>query len=200
MFGDRIRSFAVGVAAVLALGLLGAPEAHAMFTVTNTGSLDFTNEASVAQPRQENTANFDRQSNPVLAVDKKIWDSTFTTDLTGTQIAIGTAVGYEITITYPKVVDSYDICGDDSAAQNIVFTDTIPTEITYQADSVEVSINGAAFVGKTDIADGDATVVTGSLMTVGAADITDMSEGDGDAACTPANTRRIRFQGTVNGL
>jgi fimbrial isopeptide formation D2 family protein len=131
-------------------------------------------------------ASFDRKSNPVLSVVKTVDKAT---------PAIGETVTYTITIKYPKVADVVSACGDDSIAKTIVVTDAIPTQVTYTAGTLKLTTNGGAPVALSDAADADAGEVVGADVTVRPSD---MNEGDGDAACTAANTRVIEFKGVVN--
>ena len=101
------------------IGVFSARQAEAIIAITNTGYVDFTNEAGMMMTPVPGTATFYRQSNPLLSLTKKVLDETELIDLTDTNIAIGTTVFYEITVTYPQIVDTVLVCGDDSQAQGI---------------------------------------------------------------------------------
>ena len=197
MLRKRVTTVGVTFAAAVLLGVVSPRHAGALIQIDNTGVANFQNGSGTAQPAVNGVGTFYRQSNPVLAVTKKIWDDVaHTTDLTNANLAIGTAIVYEITITYPKFVDVADVCGDDSIAQAIVITDAIPTQVTYTAGTLALSENGGAFGGLSDGADADAGEVVAGTVTVRPSN---MNEGDGDAACTGANTQVIRIEGVVNG-
>jgi len=183
----KLASMGMTLATAAVIGVLSPQGAQAIITVTNQGDVDYENEAGNAQPTVSDTAGFNRKSNPVLSVVKTVDNPT---------PAIGDTVTYTITITYPRIADVPLVCGDDSAAQNIVFTDVIPTQVTYTAGTVTLAENGGAPGTLTDAADADAGEVVAGTITVRPSDL---AEGDGDAACTPANTRVITFQGVVNG-
>lgn len=184
---QKLARMGVLLAAAAVLGALGPQVAQAIITDTNRGDVDYDNEAGSAQPTVSDTANFTRKSSPVLSVVKTVDNPT---------PAIGDTVTYTITVSYPRIADVPLVCGDDSAAQSIVFTDVIPARVTYTAGTLTLAENGGAPVTLTDAADADAGEVVTGTVTVRPSN---MNEGDGDAACTPANTRVITFQGVVNG-
>ena len=197
MSRNRMTKFGAVIVAAVLLGVVAPRYAGALIQVDNTGVANFENGAGTAQPAVNGVGTFYRQGDPVLAVDKKVWDATHTTDLTGTNIPIGTTILYEITITYPKVADVPDVCGDDSVAQNIVITDALPAQVTYTAGTLQLWEDGVGPTSLSDGADADDGEVVAGTVTVRIP--TDMNEGDGDAACTAGNTRVIRVEGVVNG-
>jgi len=177
------------VVSVVAVGMMIPRTAGAVTQVCNEGTVNYANSIDTAQtPVTSAKACFDRVSNPVLTIVKTVDKPA---------PAIGETVTYTITVRYPKIADVASICGDDSIAKNIVITDVLPAGITYVANSITLNENGA---GAAPVADAVAWNGGTNTVTVGAAAplITNMNEGDGDAACAAGNTRVITFQATVN--
>jgi len=186
MLRNKTTAVCLAIAVVAALGALLPRPANAVMTVCNTPYVDYTNDGGTPQVQVVGSlACFDRKSNPTLTITKIIDKAT---------PAIGEVVTYTITVRYPKIVDGAGLCADDSQARNISVTDVLPNEVDYVANSITLSENGGAPVAVPD----------GTGWNAGARKITvtpsAMNEGDGDAACTGANTRVVTFQATVNAL
>jgi len=159
---------------LLAVALFGASVSRAETIITNTGYVDYTNEAGLQQAAAQSATVFTKYANPALAVLK-------TRDVgKGPQ---GTVVTYTIKITYPRIGTS---CGDDSVAKNIIFDDTVPAGMTFNTGTLRRNWAGGGWTVLADPA--------GTLITV---PVPDMNEGDGDAACTAANENLIEFKVTV---
>ena len=175
---------------VFALALLGATvsarPAHALVDVCNTATGNYNNSAAVVQAAVIGSTCFTAQSNPILVIDK--------TRSPGNG-APGTNVTFDIKVTYPKIVDGPLVCGDDSTATSVVITDPIPSgaggfSYVGGAGTLQLSTdNGGTFVDKTAVADADELSVVGAMLT---ANLANFTEGQGDAACTPATAVIIR--------
>lgn len=191
MLRNKISAFCVAFAAVAVVGALLPRPASAIMQICNTAYVDYQNDGGTGMAQGKSPLScFDRKSNPTLTVTKTVSNPT---------PAIGDTVTYTITVRYPKVTDVAAVCGDDSSARTIVVSDVLPVEVTYAPNSITLSENGGAPAA---IADANGWNLGTRTVTVGGAGalITNMNEGDGDAACTAANTRVIVFQGVVNAL
>jgi len=191
MLRNKISTVCLAFAAVAVLGVLLPRPASAIMQICNTTYVDYQNDGGTAMTQGKSPLScFDRKSNPTLTVTKSVLPAA---------PAIGDTVTYTITVKYPKVADVLSACGDDSKAKNIVVSDVLPLEVTFKPASITLSENGGAPAG---IADANGWNLGTRTVTVGGAGalITDMNEGDGDAACTAVNTRVITFQGVVNAL
>jgi len=189
-FGKKTAVLAV----VLAGAIFSSLNAQAASVITNTGTVNYTNEAAVAQAAVVGNTVFTVSLNPVLTVVK-------TRDIGKGQS--GQVVTFEIRVAYPRKTDVLLLCGDDSDALTVNITDAIPAGMTYVASSIKVSTdNGGAFSpAGTDASDGvdasgyDVSSVAG-LVT---AKLGTIIEGTGDAACTGvATTRVVQFKVTIN--
>jgi hypothetical protein len=161
--------------------------ALAIDQITNTASVDYSNEALVAQTTATGSTTFAAESDPVLLVVK--------TRNPGSGPS-GTPVTFSIKITYPVFDDDYDFCGDDSDAKGVVVTDPIPSGFTYVLGTLKLSEdNGAGYTTLTDPVDGDEGDFNGTtkIITVSLGTLT---EGMGDAACDEDTARIITFQAT----
>jgi len=182
------RTKLVAACAAVALGaLLGAREASAITILTNTASVNYDNSNNTAQAAAVGSTTFTSVSDPVLAVVK-----TANTTSGGP----GTVVTWTVKVTYPKQVlglPDPGLCGDDSIAKNVVMTDPIPVGFTYVPNSITLSVDGGAPVAQ---ADGTHFLPAGNGTV--SVPLPNFNEGDGDAACTPANVKIIVFQATKN--
>jgi uncharacterized repeat protein (TIGR01451 family) len=98
------------------------------------------------------TSQFDagKQASAVFSTTVNAAAMSLTKAVDKAQAAPGETIRY--TITYSN--------SGDAAATSVVLTDTVPSAVTYVADSVKV--NGAT---KTDAADGDNVTVAGGVIT-----------------------------------
>jgi len=129
----RFTLWAPLAVAVLAV-VLFSKGALAATTITNEGTAHYTNEASTAMTPVVGSVAFTKMDNPVLTVVK-------TRDVASG--LPGDTVTYTVTISYPQIGPS---AGDDSLAQNISFTDTIPSGMTFLNDG-SATIDGGVFSG-----------------------------------------------------
>jgi len=183
------------VLSVLLAGVVLAPlAANAATTITNTGTVNYTNEALAAQAAVNGSTVFTVSLNPVLTVVK-------TRDIGKGQT--GQVVTFEIRVAYPRKADVLLLCGDDSDALTVNITDAVPVGMTYVPASIKVSTNNGGAFGPagTDASDGvdasgfDVSSVAGTVT----AKLGTIIEGTGDAACTGiATTRVVQFKVTVN--
>jgi hypothetical protein len=109
------------VAAVVLAAAMGASiEARAALVITNTGYVDYANEALVAQTAVVGNTVFVVAANPVLTVAK-------TRDVA--RGPAGTVVTFSITVNYPQ---NGPTCGDDSNAKTVIVRDTLPTGLKFR--------------------------------------------------------------------
>jgi hypothetical protein len=147
-------------------------------TITNQGTVHYQNEAGAAMLPEVATALFGLKDNPILAVAKA------RNPISGPS---GTTVTYNLTVTYPQLGGS---CGDDSAAQNVTLTDTVPAGMTFagaNGTAIDYSIdNGISWTPMTatnyDGATGQIRVPMGTIP----------------ECTTGASSRVVRFNVTVN--
>lgn len=164
--------------------------ASAITQITNTATVNYDNEAAVAQTPATGSTTYAAESDPLLTVLK--------TRAVGSGPS-GTVETFSIKVTYPQIVDATLLCGDDSDADSVVVTDPIPAGFTYVASSLELSTNnGSSYTSLTDGGDADAgdyNVTNAGAITVSLGTLT---EGTGDeTGCSSGATARIvRFQAT----
>jgi hypothetical protein len=174
--------------AVAVAGVMLPGAAQAMYTITNTGTVNFDNEAGTPQTAVSGSTTFTAESDPILVVVK-------TRDV-GSGPS-GTTVTFQIKVTYPQIADTALLCGDDSDADSVVMTDAIPAGFTYDGETMRLSVNnGSTWTNLTDADDSptDEANYSGGTITVGLGTLT---EGMGDAACGMAGAARIiEFQAT----
>lgn len=164
--------------------------ASAITQITNTATVNYDNEAAVAQTPATGATTYAAESDPLLSVLK--------TATIGSGPS-GTVETFVIKVTYPKISDVENICGDDSDADSVVVTDLVPVGFTYLASSLKLSVdNGTSFTDLTDGGgddEGDYDVTTSGTVTVSLGTLT---EGTGDeVGCSSGATARIiTFQAT----
>lgn len=176
-------------------GMVSAPfTARAATVITNTGAVNYNNEAAQAQAAVTGSTVFTVALDPVLTVVK-------TRDIGKGRS--GQVVTFQIRVAYPRQADALTLCGDDSDAVGASVTDAIPAGMTYVPASIKVSMdNGGTFsLSGTDASDG--VDASGFNVSFGGGTVTailgTIIEGTGDAACTGVGTTRVvQFQVTVN--
>lgn len=150
----RFALWAPLAVAVLAV-VLFSKGALASTVITNEGTAHYTNESSTAMTPVTGSVDFTKKDNPVLTVVK-------TRDIaTGMP---GDTVTYTVTISYPQIGAS---AGDDSAAQNITFTDTIPTGMTFLGVA-DATLDGDV-LSATNFASNQVRVPLGTIAEAGTA-------------------------------
>jgi hypothetical protein len=155
-------------------------------TIVNTGTAAFQNEVSVAQIPVAASVNFIVQANPVVAVVKT----------SNPPVGIhGQRIEYLLKVTYPQLGG---VCGDDSPANAVSLTDTVPAGMTYVVNSTSVSIdNGATYGLGTDAVDG--TDVPGVAAVSFSSNQVRVTFTAPLTECTTgAATRVVKFSVTVN--
>ena len=177
-------------ATLILAGVVLAPLSAAASTViTNTGYIDFANEASVAQTAVTGNTVFVVAANPVLAVAK-----TASTN----RGAPGAIVTYQIKVTYPQLGTA---CDDDSNAKNVYVRDTIPAGLKFFAGAGNFRVsydNGGSWTDLSvgvDADAGDIVVGANDIVTVNLTTLTDLAEGEG--TCVPGTARIVEFKAQV---
>ncbi|MEK7474566.1 MAG: hypothetical protein AAB152_02925 [Candidatus Coatesbacteria bacterium] len=101
--------------------------------------------------------------------------------------ARGAVITYSITLSNMRVAGG--ACGDPwMTAKGIVFQDTVPAGMTFNAGTLQISTNnGATFNPAANL---------GVLPLIAVA-VPDMNEGDGDPVCLPGNAVVVKFDVTV---
>ena len=161
--------------------------AWAITQITNTATVNYNNEAAIAQTAVTGSTTYAAKSDPLLTVLK--------TREVGSGPS-GTIETFVIKVTYPQISDVESICGDDSDADSVVVTDPIPAGFTFVGGSLALSTNnGTSSAYLTDETSGDdagdydlsnAGAITVSLGT--------LTEGTGDeAGCASGATARIVY-------
>jgi len=180
-------------AVVFALAVFAPLASQAAVTITNTGYVEFTNEAAVVQAPVFGNTVFVVAANPVLALVK-------TRDVA--RGPAGTVVTYQIKVTYPQLGTD---CTDDSAAKNVIVRDTIPTGLKFRnsvATDFRVSYNNGtswtnvtpAYAGGDDV--GDISIGTNDIITINLTSVGgDIIEGAG--ACVAGTARIVEFKAVV---
>jgi len=146
-------------------------------TITNQGTVHYQNEAGAAMLPEVATALFGLKDNPVLTVAK------VRSPISGPS---GTNVTYTLTVEYPQLGGS---CGDDSAAQNVTLTDTVPAGMTFagaNGTAIEYTVDNVTWTPMTatnyDGASGQIRIPMGTIP----------------ECTTGAAARQVRFHVTVN--
>jgi len=184
------RKIAVA-AAVLAGAMSASLGARASTVITNTGYIDFTNEAAVAQTAVVGNTVFVVAANPVLAVAK-------TRDVA--RGPAGTIVTYQIKVTYPQLGTA---CDDDSAAKNIIVRDTIPAGLKYIAGAGNFRVsydNGGSWANLSvgaDADEGDVSVGASDIITVNLTPAAHIDFPEGSGACVAGTARIVEFKAQV---
>jgi len=101
------------------------------------------------------TVDFTKKDNPVLSVVK--------IGLPATGMP-GDTITYTVTISYPQIGGT---AGDDSAAQNITFTDTIPTGMAFLGVA-NATLDGLV-LSATNFASNQVRVPLGTIVEAGTA-------------------------------
>jgi hypothetical protein len=167
------------VCALAALATVALPvSVNGASTITNQGTVHYTNEAGTLMVPQVASADFGLKDNPVLTVAKA------RNPISGPS---GTNVTYTLTVEYPQLGGS---CGDDSAAQNVTLTDTVPAGMTFagaDGTAVEYSIDGGT--SWTNMSATNYDGATGQIR---------VPMGTIPECTTGAAARVVRFHVTVN--
>ncbi len=190
-----LRNRTILLLAVLAVAVAFAPAVgRAATIITNTGYVDYTNEASAAQPVALGATAFTVAANPILSVAK-------TRDVG--RGPSGTITTFTIKVTYPQIGAD---CTDDSNAMGIILRDTLPAGLEFasaEPTPFRVSYdNGGSWINLSTADDAD----EGEVDTAPAQDVitvnltervgyTSMPEGAG--ACVAGTARLIEVKARV---
>jgi len=146
-------------------------------TITNQGTVHYQNEAGTLMLPQVASVDFGLKDNPVLAVAKS------RNPVSGPS---GTVVTYILSVTYPQLGAG---CGDDSAAQGVTLTDTVPAGMTFagaDGTAIEYTVDNVTWTPMTatnyDGASGQIRIPMGTIP----------------ECTTGAAARQVRFNVTVN--